>query len=163
MDMKYKNYLFAWILSVWGISSLDMQAENIETWIMVTDKNVELPIGCIDYMISADGVTQFSVVMKDGQIYEDINSVSFRKGTVSGWEETSVRLSGIAVYPTLVRDYLTVSGIEEGKTFYIYSLSGTKIGTYIVKSNRTHISMSGLSAGTYLIRTGHSTVKFIKK
>lgn len=121
MDMKYKNYIFAWALSVLVISSLDMQAENMETWIMVTDKNVELPI--IDYMISADGVTQFSVVMKDGQIYKNINSTSFRKGTVSGWDETSVRPSDIAVYPTLVRDYLTVSGIEEGKTFCIYSLT----------------------------------------
>lgn len=161
--MKYKNYIFACALGVLGLSSLDMQAENMETWIMVTDKNVELPIECIDYMISADGVIQFSVVMKDGRIYKDINSVSFRKGTVSGWEETSVRLSGIAVYPILVRDYLTVSGIEEGKTFCIYSLTGTKVGTYIVKSNRTEVNMSGLSAGTYLIRTGHSTVKFIKK
>lgn len=59
----------------------------------------------------------------------------------------------IQIFPNPATDHVTVSGLSEGTTVYLYNMTGRKISTYNIHHSSFKIDLSGLPSGLYLLRT----------
>lgn len=85
--------------------------------------------------------------------------------TVSGLASLGeVSETSIKVYPTVVVDLMTVSGVAGG-TAEIYTMSGALVGTFILDKTG-NINLSGMQSGAYIVRivSGNNVAiqKFVK-
>lgn len=73
----------------------------------------------------------------------------------------------ISLYPTVSRDFITISSDEAFNGYSIYDMTGRLMNQNQMKTTETKISISHLTNGTYLIHLntseGNKTLKFIKK
>lgn len=68
----------------------------------------------------------------------------------------------LIVYPTPVRDIVTISNIEVGKDISIYSLQGNAITQLKAESSEVKINMNSYAPGIYIVKVGQKSIKIVK-
>ncbi len=80
----------------------------------------------------------------------------------TGVKETSTKQSFL-IYPTLIKDHLTIKGMEQIETVVIRNLIGAVVKQQKNQENEVVVSFSGLNTGIYFVTVNNSkTVKVIK-
>ena len=85
--------------------------------------------------------------------------------------DIGVKLSGIdgivadgsiAVWPTLVKESINVSGATPGTPVAVYDLDGVIVASAKVADTTLSLDLSTLSAGAYIVVVGKQSVKILK-
>lgn len=79
-------------------------------------------------------------------------------GNFSSINELSVTPS-VNIFPNPVSDFITIAGLQAGKTVRIYDISGSLLLT----TSESTIDLSSYPKGMYLVRVGNKTAKVVKK
>lgn len=153
-----KTLLLSALLSGW---TLFAGAENTPVWHLTTDTEQSVPMTEVDFLLAADETEYFSVVLKDGSQIDQVKQVVFEKKQATGLEEET-RDRKPALYPTIARSQLTLTGCQNGTRIRILSINGTLCREMTVTEQETHIGVEDLTPGQYLLQAGNNTLQFIK-
>ena len=70
--------------------------------------------------------------------------------------------ASLAVEPNPAKNFVTVSGLNEGDIVTVTTAAGTVVKTFVAEADAAQISVSDLSTGVYFVSNGVKTVKMIK-
>lgn len=76
---------------------------------------------------------------------------------------SDIRETDISVSPTMTRDIVRITGIQEPTNFYLFDLNGQIRLSGMCLPNECEISISSLQKGLYLLVFGQNTFKIIKQ
>lgn len=91
---------------------------------------------------------------------ETVSRILF-SDTESGVSETTE--SDISVSPTITREIVRITGIQEPTDFYLLDLNGQIRLSGMCQPNECEISLASLQKGLYLLVFGQNTFKIIKQ
>ena len=70
--------------------------------------------------------------------------------------------NSLSVYPNPTSGLTTITGLTVGKEFYLYSVAGELVRTYIAQVEGMTIDLSPLGSGMYFLNVDGQTVRIIK-
>ncbi len=157
-----KKQLLLTVACVFAFASGVKAADN-EVWQLVTDTQERVVMSNVDYLLASDEAEVFSVVLKEGEMINNVTRVTFVKEPFSTVSELTK--SSVSVFPTVVESTLTLSGCEEGEAVRIVSMQGMEVKQVRTSAGETVVEVGDLPSGYYLLSVGETgtTVKFIKK
>lgn len=155
-----KKQLLLAVACVFAFSSGVKAADN-DVWHLITDTEESVVMSDVDYLLASDDTKEFSVVLKAGDMINNVTRVTFAKEPNSTVSE--VKDSAVSVYPTLVESMLTLTGCEEGTVVRIVSMQGVEVKNVTAVAGETVVEVGDLPSGFYFLSVGKTTVKFIKK
>ncbi len=109
-------------------------------------ETVNFPVASVQFNYENQIIQRNSTVIKDTSLLGVKNSEK----------------NGIKIFPNPVKDLLTIEGLKNGETFYIFSADGKLIRkeTYQLDAK---VDVSQFIKGVYLIKTAGQNLKFIKQ
>ncbi len=142
----------------------DSDAGNLSYFIQVADANiatVEQVNGKLTITPIGLGSTNVTVVAydADGGYTEQTFAVAV---SVTATEDKLTSTSTIAVFPTEVTDYLSITNAS-GTIANISSTTGTVVVSQPITNNQFALNLSNLKAGMYLLSIDNEVFKLIKK
>ncbi|MBR6758662.1 MAG: T9SS type A sorting domain-containing protein [Bacteroidaceae bacterium] len=135
-------------------------AQEQREWAMLTNTGESVKIEQVDYLLAADDLPLFSIILKGGSTIDGVSQVTFSDVTSVNTVEVREQIS---LFPNPVQEYLNITGCTPGCDIYIVSIDGKVVLTHHVNGDNATISVADLQKGYYLLQTPHSTLKFIKK
>ena len=157
--------------------------ELIRLWLRAQNQSIAVPPSGDDYrnpVCYTDKAGQVVAITIDGKPYaQNANlplpsvgntlqfSVDSFSGTITltGYSPSSIEEVGRPVlfaYPNPTNGMVTVSGLTPGVAFYVYSNSGSLVGTYTAEGEEMTINLSRLRSGMYYLNTEGKIFKIIK-
>ncbi|ARV08403.1 hypothetical protein BTO05_01620 [Winogradskyella sp. PC-19] len=89
----------------------------------------------------------------------DVGAYEFQQ-TLSN---TDFNFSNYSIYPNPTNSILSIKGLKTSENVEVYNLSGQKLLTKTIDTNRNTINVSQLSAGIYFLKINNESIKFIKQ
>lgn len=130
----------------------------------------------------ADSKTEISTLDLHKIVFRDNNVDTYMKnGDMDSYEFSSVQRiyysdaqsptsdeiidneNGVALYPNPARNFINITGIEEGETIKILDITGQALITTKAESDNVEMNVSKLSRGIYFVVAGENVIKFIKQ
>jgi hypothetical protein len=134
-----------------------------DVWNLVTNTGQRLSMKYVSYLLMSDDANTFSVVPTSGATINGVRSITFEKGVDTSVGSVQTGAATVGLYPNPVTSSLTLTGVAQGSTIQVLSLTGVTLRTAVAAEGQTVMDVRQLPAGTYLLRAGGATVKFIKK
>ncbi|WP_183148005.1 T9SS type A sorting domain-containing protein [Chryseobacterium nematophagum] len=78
-------------------------------------------------------------------------------------DTNAIKNEAVDIYPTQVKDVLTISSKEALKSYKIFDESGKLVSTSTLEGNKTDINLSGIITGCYIIAVETKTQTINKK
>lgn len=100
--------------------------------------------------LSIEGMDFYS---HTGNNYYFIDDLIVMHGDITMGTTDVLNQSSINVYPTLVKDMITVSAKDAIKAIGIYNMNGQQVMNVSGKGTQTQINVGHLSSGTYVVKT----------
>lgn len=135
-------------------------ASAANTWMLVTDTGVKVPMAEVSMLVAADDATTFTVVRTNGDDVTGVSSVSF-----TYTDDTAIDTVGadkVSLLSDPVGASLSVFGCE-GRKYTVVDMSGCTRVAGTIASVSEKIDVAALAPGMYILSVEGATLKFIKK
>ncbi len=161
--MKFQVFLAGLVVSFASLIPVSLRADGIGIAVIKADgstHSVEISdIRKID--IASDALTIHHMAgNKTGHSYADVERIDI--GVKLSGIDGIVADGSIAVWPTLVKESINVSGAPAGTPVAVYDLDGAVVASAKVTDATLSLDLSTLSAGAYIVVVGKQSVKILK-
>lgn len=134
-------------------------------WCAVTDRAQNIELSLINCFVAADGDDSFSMLLNDGNVVDDVKSVSFKRlVSASVLPVQAGPVTDILFDTDGVVSSVAITGAAGLGKVSVMSLDGRiLIARDARDDNAVTLDVSALSSGYYILTVGMTATKFYKK
>ena len=147
------------LMTLFSLCAAQADEKNVT---LITDTNVSIDAGNIDYLLAADDEDLFTVVLKSGEPVQGVKSLLV-ESAATGIADTPQANGEHVQLPTRANATLQLSGLEAGTAVKVYSADGRLVKEATAAGGDLTIGVADLAQGTYVLKTARSEVKFVKQ